>query len=144
MRADSVVNAGIVAAVVVAVAGGCAEKEIDPIDQIKSLIPVIEQRLNKRDLAGLKGMGTVQFESNAFVIDVFGEQVRDTVTLSLSRVQIDGADATLMLHLTSLQSPSERRQLNIHLQGDGKWKIDRYEIIRPQGDTLNPDTGRGV
>lgn len=128
---------------------GCAKKEKDPLDDIKSLIPIVQQRLNKRDLAGLKGMGTVQFESNAFVIDVFGEHVRDSVELSLSRIQLDGADATLILNMNSRAGAGETRELHLHLKGDGKWKIDRYEIVQPGADSLeseslNPDTARGV
>lgn len=149
MRGDFAVNACLAAAVFMGVAAGCAKKEKDPLDLIKALIPVVEQRLNKRDLAGLKGMGTVQFESNAFVIDVFGERVRDSVDLSLSRIQLDGADATLILNMNSHAVAGETRELHLYLKGDGKWRIDRYEILQPGADsldseTLNPDTTRGV
>lgn len=143
------VNTCLAIAVLMAGVTGCAKKEKDPLDDIKSLIPVVEQRLNKRDLAGLKGMGTVNFESNAFVIDVFGQHVRDSVHLSLSRIQMDGLDATLILNMTSREQVEGRRELFLYLKGDGKWKIDRYEIVQPGADSLdseylNPDTTRGV
>ncbi len=129
------VNTGLIAAVIIGALMGCAKKDVDPIAELRSLIPVIEQRLNKRDLAGLKGMGTVAFESNAFVIDVFGEHVRDTVRLTLDRIQQDGADATLILNMASQQRAGEPRLLHIHLRGGGKWKIDSYEITAPAADS---------
>lgn len=136
MRPHFAVNTCLAAVVLLAAVAGCAKKEKDPLDSIKALIPVIEAKLNKRDLAGLKGMGTVAFESNAMVIDVFGEHVRDSVSLSLSRIQMDGADATLILNMSSHERAGEMRELHIFLKGDGKWKIDRYDISAPQADTL--------
>lgn len=136
MRPHFAVNTCLAAAVLLGAAAGCAKKAKDPLDDIKALIPVVETKLNKRDLAGLKGMGTVAFESNALVIDVFGEHVRDSVHLSLSRIQMDGADAALILNMSSHERAGETRELHLFLKGDGKWKIDRYDIIEQQVDTL--------
>lgn len=130
------VNTALAWAVLMGAVSGCAKKEVDPVAELKALIPVIEQRLNKRDLARLKGMGTDNFESNAFVIDVFGEHVRDSVRLSLDRIQQDGTDATLLLNMASMKRPAAGRTLRLHLQGNGKWKIDSYEIIVAPADTL--------
>lgn len=135
MRPQFTVNTCLAAAVLLGAVTGCAQKEKDPLDDIKSLIPAVESKLNKRDLAGLKGMGTVAFESNALVIDVFGERVRDSVHLSLSRILMDGADATLILNMTSHERAGETRELYFHLKGDGRWKIDRYEVIESPQDT---------
>lgn len=136
MRAHFAVNTCLAASVLLGAVTGCAKKAKDPLDNIKALIPVVEAKLNKRDLAGLKGMGTVAFESNALVIDVFGEHVRDSVHLSLSRILMDGADATLILNMSSHERAGETRELHLFLKGDGKWKIDRYEIAEPPADTL--------
>jgi hypothetical protein len=141
MRLRFAVNTVLAAVVVGSAVYSCATKEKDPLDDIKSLIPKIEKGLNRRDLAGLKGMGTVQFESNSFVIDVFGEHVRDSVTLSLSRIQQDGAEATLILNMTSRQRAGEKRELHVRLKGGEKWKIDSYEILEPgahDSDTSRP------
>ncbi len=136
MRPHLAVNTCLAAIVLLAAVTGCAKKVKDPLEDIKSLIPAVEAKLNKRDLAGLKGMGTVAFESNALVIDVFGEHVRDSVRLSLSRIQMDGAEATLILNMSSLERAGGMRELRLLLKGNGKWKIDRYEIAEPQADTL--------
>jgi len=136
MRGRFIVNTGFIVAVIIGALIGCAKKDVDPIADLRSLIPVIEQRLNKRDLAGLKGMGTVAFESNAFVIDVFGEHVRDTVHLTLDRIQQDGTDATLILKMDSQQRVGEPRLLHVNLRGDGKWKIESYEITTPAADSI--------
>lgn len=138
MRRGPVVNRCLSIAVLFGAFTGCATEQTDPVDALKSLIPVVEQRLNKRDLAGLKGMGTVAFESNAFVIDVFGQHVRDSIGLSLDRIQQDGADATLILNMTSGERSGENRKLLLRLHGNGKWKLDSYEVLTGPADTLGP------
>lgn len=135
MRLQTAVNTCLTTAVLLGALHGCAKEEVDPLEALKSMIPGIEQRLNKRDLAGLKGIGTVQFESNAFIIDVFGEHVRDTVHLGLSRIQQDGTNATLILNMTSQERAGESRELHLHLKGNGKWKIGAYEIIVKAADS---------
>ncbi|HWO55952.1 MAG TPA: hypothetical protein VNN55_00115 [bacterium] len=114
---------------------GCRAKTVDPLDRIKALIPEVETRLNRRDLAGLKRMGTERFESNAFVIDIFADRARDSVALALSRIHQDGADATLFLQMTSRQTGA-RQELRLHLRGNGRWKIDGYEVVAPGADTI--------
>lgn len=131
-----IVNTGLIGAVIIGALIGCAKKDVDPIADLRSLIPIIEERLNKRDLAGLKGMGTVAFESNAFVIEIFGEHVRDTVRLTLDRIQQDGTDAKLILDMASQQRAGEPRQLHVNLSGNGKWKIDSYKIVESAADSL--------
>jgi len=49
---------------------------------------------------------------------------------------MDGADATLILNMSSHERAGERRELHVFLKGDGKWKIDRYEVTEPPPDTL--------
>ena len=131
MRAHSAVNTTLGVAVLCGMLIACDSKPREPVDEMKSLIPFIEQRLNRRDLGGLKAMGTENFESNSLVIDVFGEHVRDSVCLSLSRIQQDGTDAALILNMSSTERPGEKRELHLDLKGDGKWKIDAFEITDP-------------
>lgn len=135
MRPRSAVNTTLLLAVLGFTVSGCATKEKDPLDEIKSLIPVVEQRLNKRDLAGLKGMGTVQFESNALVIDVFGEHVRDTVHLALSQILQTGSDATLILDMSMRPTMTQGRKLVLELKGGERWRIDSYRILTPDTDS---------
>jgi len=135
MHLEIAVNTTLAAAVLIGAITGCATREKDPLDEIKALIPKVEERLNRRDLGGLKGMGTTQFESNAFVIDVFGQHVHDSVSLALSRIQQTGSDATLILNMVSQERAGETRELHLRLKGDGRWKIDSYEVIGPAADT---------
>jgi hypothetical protein len=138
MRPSLVVNTTLSLVVLTVATLGCRAKTVDPLDRIKALIPEVESRLNRRDLAGLRRMGTERFESNAFVIDIFSDRVRDSVVLSLSRIQQDGADATLFLDMTSRQTGA-RRELHLHLRGNGRWKIDAYELAAPGADTVGTD-----
>ena len=128
MRLQTAVNTSLIAAVILSVAVGCATKEKDPLDDIKSLIPKIEAGLNRRDLAGLQKLGTERFQSNALVVDVFDGRINDSVHVSLSRIQQTGADATLIVNLMSHETPGERRELHLHLQGGERWAITSYEI----------------
>lgn len=134
MRPSHAVNTTLSLIVLTVAVLGCRAKTVDPLDRVKALIPEVETRLNRRDLAGLKGMGTERFESNAFVIDIFADRVRDSVTLALSRIQQDGADATLILDMASRQTGA-RQELRLHLRGNGRWKIDSYELAAPDTDT---------
>lgn len=134
MRRQTAVNTNIALAVLACGIGGCAPKDKDPLDELKMLIPKVEEGLNSRDLAALQKIGTEKFASNSLVIDVFGDRVRDSVRLTLSRIQQTGTDATLILNVIPYDPAGEKRELRLRLQGGEKWRIDSYEVI----DTLNP------
>lgn len=147
MRALKLVNAVLFSAVLVMGVLGCAKKTEDPLDDIKAMIPAFEQRLNRRDLAGLQSMGEPGFQSNALVIEVFSGRVADSVKLSLSRIQMDGPEATMILNMDSREWPTLKRELHLFLRGDGKWRINRYEIVESvshyfQSDSTNPGDGQ--
>ena len=119
----------------------CDTKPKDPIDEIKALIPKLQQRLNRRDVGGLKGMGTDRFESNSLVIAVFGDRARDSVDLTLKRINQVGKDATLILSVRfrgDVTTPV--RELRLPLVAGRKWWIDGFEFA-PLVTPL--DTSRG-
>lgn len=113
----------------------------DPIDEIKALIPKVQERLNRRDLGGLKGMGTERFEPNAFVIAVFGDRARDSVDLALKRINQVGKDATLILSVRFRgDNATPARELQLPLVAGRRWWIDGFEFA-PLVTPL--DTSRG-
>jgi hypothetical protein len=129
MRHQIAVNTILLLVVSTAVLVGCAKKEIDPLDELKMLIPRVENGLNGRDLAALQKLGTDRFESNTLVIDVFGKRVNDSVDLTLSRIQQTGSDAIMYLDLISHDPGQRKRTLQLNIVGGERWRIDSFVVI---------------
>ena len=107
----------------------CDTKPKDPIVEIKALIPKLQERLNRRDLGGLKGMGTERFEPNALLIAVFGTRVRDSVELGLKSINQTGKDATLFLSVKFHgDTLTPARELQLPLVAGRLWWIDGFQF----------------
>lgn len=126
-----VVNALWAVAVLLVVS--CDRRPKDPIVEIKALIPKLQERLNRRDLGGLKGMGTDRFEPNALLIAVFGSRVRDSVELGLKRINQTGKDATLFLSVKFYgDTLTPARELQLPLVAGRLWWIDGFQFTPPE------------
>lgn len=110
---------------------GCGKKEPpDPIEYVKSLIPVIEEGLNRRDIAGLKKLGTTKFEANAFINDVFSRGVEGNVAFHLKRVRHVTGEVSLTLQATFGQGGrGGEKELKIQFVGEHPWRIDAYWLV---------------
>ncbi|MEW5873660.1 MAG: hypothetical protein AB1752_00585 [Candidatus Zixiibacteriota bacterium] len=112
---------------------GCSKEPVDPIEYVKSLIPKIQDGLNRRDIAGLKKLGTSQFEPNRFITDVFTHGVEGDVALSLVRIR--HVTGEVALNLNAAFGPNGRgglKELKIQFVGseeDGDWKITTYILL---------------
>lgn len=137
IRLQQAVNTPLAIGVLVWAISGCTAEEKDPIDQIKDLVPGIEERLNDRDRSGLRRMGTKVFDPDRLLVELFAGNDRDSVDLALSRVQIDGPEATLLITVSSRARAGERRELRLQLRHDGKWKLEGHQIMVPDADSLD-------
>lgn len=107
----------------------CSKPPVDPVDQVRALIPKLADALNKRDLAALKDLGTSKFEPNRFIADVFAHGVQGNVTLSMKRFrQVPGENR---LGLTADFGPGQSggsKELTLLLVGEKVLKIDVYSL----------------
>jgi hypothetical protein len=112
---------------------GCARKKTpNPVDAIKAIVPRLQEALNRRDIAALQRLGTSDFPSNRFLIDVFEGAVSDTIALSIAHLRQVPGEAQLVLTVTSLAGG---RELTLTLTGDGTWRIHSYQIA-PMADSV--------
>lgn len=107
---------------------GCSQKEVDPVEYVKAMIPQIQQGLNDRDIAGLKGLGTSKFEANRFITDVFTHGVRGDVKLELVRVRSVTDDVRMILRAVFDNGNGGVKELTLFFAGKGKLKIDTYSL----------------
>jgi hypothetical protein len=121
---------------------GCGE-EVDPVVQIRALVPEIAATLNDRDIAGLRRLGTGNFAANRLIIDVFPDGGTDTITLRFKRVRMLGDGAELFVRVNPAgETADSGRELVFDLVGNGRWRIDSFRLIAQptppdsvQGDT---------
>lgn len=116
------------------VAGGCG-KEVDPVEQIRALVPEIAAALNQRDIGGLRRLGTSNLEANRLIIDVFAEGGDGTVTLGFKRVRMLEGRAELTVELRNQTDGTASRELVFELEGNGRWRIDSYTFLEALPDT---------
>ncbi len=108
---------------------GCGkEKEVDPVEYVKTLIPAVEKGLNNRDIAGLKALGTAKFEANRFITDVFSRGVHGDVSLAMTRVRYVPGDLHMILRATFGGGEGGVKELTLFFAGEKKWKIDTYSL----------------
>jgi hypothetical protein len=119
---------------------GCGKKEEqDPLEYVKEMIPEIEDGLNARDIAGLKELGTVDFEANRFITDVFSRGVWGDVSLSLARFRHVPGQVRLELHAKfGPDGSGGQKKLTIYMSDKTETlKMDTYslrdEMIPPPG-----------
>ena len=113
---------------------GCSQKERDVVAEIRALIPDIQQKLNDRDLGGLKRMGTANFQENAFVTDLVPGP-NDSVKLGFkSMINEPGKAVVIVRVLPSGQTGTVSRELTLNLTGSGHWHIDSYTVTGKAGE----------
>lgn len=124
---------------------GCGEPP-DPVDEIRSLVPKIQEALNARDIGGLRRLGTGNLAANRFIIDAFEGGGEGRITLRFKRVSLrpEDTELNLLAHLDTATDPDEERTLTIFLEGNGRWRIDSYRFgSTSDGDTLTDTLIRG-
>jgi hypothetical protein len=125
----------------------CSKPPVDPVDQVRVLIPKLVDALNKRDLAALKKLGTDKFEPNRFVTDVFAHGVQGEVTLSMTRFrQVPGENKLGLSAIFGADQSGGIKDLTLFLVGEKVLKIDTYtlkDITPPHPGTVGGATTQG-
>lgn len=122
---------------VVTVVSGCGEAP-DPVDEIRALVPKLQEALNARNIGGLRRLGTGNFAAQRFIIDAFpgGEGGRITLRFKRIRLSPEATELNLLAHFDGTTGPGEGRALTIFLEGNGRWRIDSYRFgSTPEGET---------
>jgi hypothetical protein len=122
---------------------GCSREKVDPVVQIRALVPEIATALNSRDIAGLRRLGTSNLEANRLIVEVFPDGGADSITFRFKKVVMEGDDAALFVQMGSsdeLADPAP--ELVFDLVGNGHWRIDAFRLIEPLAppDTVQVDT----
>lgn len=107
---------------------GCSKTKVDPVEYVKAMIPQVEKGLNDRDIPGLKGIGTGEFDPDGFITDVFSRGVRGDVSLALVRVRYVPGDLHMILRATFGGGSGGVKELTLFFAGEDDWKINTYRL----------------